>query len=300
MDTTPDDDGAPVWAPDPGTALVPGLLAWHRLGVGHRCETWLVWDVDRWAPVVLKLARPHQVDHPRAQQALAREGVGLGAHPHPHLPRLYADRHDAAHPHLVIEYLDGPALDELVDEHGPFGEAETVALAAQLTGVLRWLHRHDVAHLDLKPANVVVRDGEPMLVDLGAARVLAGAGGSTTGSPGYAAPELEVGAAVSAATDLYGLGTVLCEVLTGEPAFDPELAAAHRPDPATLPLSDGPLADLVRALLAPDPAARPADADAVLRALHALGPAETIWPEFAPDLLGAPRRGADRVVPAGR
>ena len=285
MDLGLDGDGAPVWSPPAGTALVPGYLAWHALGTGHRCETWLVWDVERWAPVVLKLARPHQLDEPRARQALAREAAGLGAHPHPHLPRLYADHHDAPCPHLVIEYLDGPALDELVDEHGVLTEAETVALAGQLAGVLRWLHRHDVVHLDLKPANVVVRDGEPMLVDFGAARPLADGPGTAGGSPGYAAPELEAGEPVSVATDLYGLGTVLYEVLTGEPAFDLDLPAADRPDPATLSLPDGPLADLVRALLAPHPAARPADADAVLAALHALGSGDTIWPDFAPDLL---------------
>lgn len=280
--TALDDDGGPVWDARPGTELVPGLLAWYRLGTGHRCETWLAWDRDRWATVVCKLARPHQVDHPRARRALAREAACLAAHPHPHLPRLYADRHAADLPHVVVEYLDGPAVDELVDEHGAPGEAEVVALVGQLAGALRWLHGHGVVHLDVKPANVVVRDGQPMLIDFGAARPLAEATGATAGSPGYAAPELESGAPVSAATDLYGLGTVLHELLTAAAAFDPDTPAADRPHPAALPLPVGPLADLVRALLAPDPADRPADADAVLRALHAArAGADTIWPDFA-------------------
>lgn len=75
---------------------------------------------------------------------------------------------------------------------------------------------------------------------------------------------------------------VLHELLTGTPAFDPDTAAADRPDPAALRLPVGPLADLVRALLAPDPAVRPADATAVLRALHAArAGGDTIWPDFA-------------------
>jgi serine/threonine protein kinase len=222
----------------------------------------------------------------------------------PH-PRLYADRHTAALPHLVVEYLDGPTLDELLDEHGPVDTPEVVALAGRLAATLRWLHRNGVTHGDVKPSNVVIRDGEPVLIDLGSAQPISSMPtGAAAGSPGYAAPEAETDGSTTVATDLYGLGTVLCELLTGKPAFDADVPATARPAPSTLALPAGPLADLARALLDPDPNTRPADAETVLRTLHVTAPGvDTIWPAFLPAptfLPGGPRNGLASRGIAGR
>src|SRR4029077_839764 len=85
------EDGDPVWGFSVGDDVLPGLLAVESLGVGHRCETWLVWVLAGWHPAVLKLPRPHQVEHPRARGSLERELAGLRAGAgHPTFPRLVA------------------------------------------------------------------------------------------------------------------------------------------------------------------------------------------------------------------
>lgn len=267
MSTDPE-DGRPVWSRRTGATLVPGQLAWRHLGTGHRSETWLTWSLDLWAPAVVKLPRPDQVAHPRALDALRREADALDACPHPGLPRLLAERlADPPTPHLVLEWIDGTALDDLVDDQGALPGPDALALGAALTAVLRRLHHHGVAHLDLKPANVMIRDGWPLLIDLGSARAFGRVPDGPIGSRDHTAPELEAGAAITPGMDLYGLGAVLRDALTG--SEDPD---------ADLP--DGPAAAAVARLLAPDPADRPRTADEALTLLAAAsdGP---LWPRFA-------------------
>jgi eukaryotic-like serine/threonine-protein kinase len=256
------------------------------LGVGQRCQTWLAWSTQLWVPVVVKLARPHQAEHPRARVAVTRECDALIRCPHPALPRLLADGRAGTPPYLVQEYLDGPTLACAIED-APLAADETVAVAAQLTAVIRTLHRAGLAHVDLKCDNVILRDGRPCLLDLGSARDLGRMqpAGRPIGSPGYAAPELEAGDPISAAMDLYGIGTIMYEAVSGVPAFDPDLAASDRPDPDSLALpGDVPdaLAGLTRALLAVDPARRPGSADELLARL-----AETFAPTSGAELWPA-------------
>ena len=90
------EDGLAVWDWAEGCELPGGTFALERLGVGHRCETWLVWSVALWSPAVLKAARPHQIHHPRALKSLRRETAALAGNSHPALPRLLADGTDDA------------------------------------------------------------------------------------------------------------------------------------------------------------------------------------------------------------
>lgn len=276
-----DDDGKPVCAFAPGAALPGGTRAWERLGVGYRCETWLAWSATLWAPVVVKFPRPHQLDHPRARRSLCREVAALAGNLHPGLPRLYRDGTDAAQPHVVIEYVDGPALDDEIEERGAFGALDVALLATQLLAALRTVHARGLAHLDLKPANIVLRDARPVVLDFGSAREIGAPqpAGKLIGSPGYAAPELEAGAPISATMDVYGVGVVLHEALTGKVTFEPELPAEERPEPIAPPPSDA--AELVTVMLDRDPAARP-DVDAVLRAFGGIarGLDCPVWPDW--------------------
>jgi serine/threonine protein kinase len=238
--------------------------------------------------VVVKLARPHQADHPRATVAVSRECDALIACPHPGIPQLIEDGRSDSPSFLVQEYIDGPTLDAAM-ETGPLQADETIALAAQLTAVVRFLHLQGFAHVDLKPDNVILRDGRPTLIDLGSARPLGRLqpAGKPIGSPGYAAPELETGEPISESMDLYGIGTIVYEALTGEPAFDPDCSAQDRPAPETLAFpADVPdsLEALTHEMLAMDPAQRPGSADALLARLQDCFAAANdgqLWPDAA-------------------
>ena len=249
-------DGRPISALTPGDRLPGGARAWERLGIGHRCETWLAWSARLCAPVVVKFPRPDQIGEPRARRALTREVAALRDNLHPALPRLYRDGTDDAFAFLELEYVDGNALDQDIEQHGRFSPVELALLVAQLLAGLRAIHGRGIVHVDVKPDNVMIREGHPVLVDFGSARAIGSPqpAGTMIGSPGYAAPELEAGAPLSPAMDLYGIGTILYEALTGAAAFEPDVPAADRPEPE--PLDPSATADLALRLLDPDPAAR--------------------------------------------
>ena len=211
----------PSWSWSPGDELAPGLLAWALLGDGRRCETWLAWDLGRWCPVAVKLPRPGQ--GPRAVAALAGEARVAAAVAHPGIRRLLEDRLDQPLPHLVFEYVEGPTLDDALADEGPFHPVDVLLVGMQLAAALGHLHDRGLAHLDVKPGNVVLGDGRPVLIDLGLARPLgeAPAGGHRRGSPPWMAPEQVRRRPASPGMDLFALGAVLFELATGTQAFDP-------------------------------------------------------------------------------
>src|SRR6266545_5999516 len=218
-----DQDVAPVWSCPPGSELPGGFLAWKRLRVGSRCETWLAWSVALWCPAVLKLPRPHQIEHPLAACSLGREVTALRGHTHPALPRLYQDGTTADIPYLAMEYVDGPGLDEELRGIDPLPEPEVALLGAQLLSGLLALHRRGIAVVDLTPSAVILRDQRPVLIDFGSARRIGSHLPGAAGAPGYAAPELDNGEPISAGMDLYSLGVILHQALTGS-----ALRPAHR------------------------------------------------------------------------
>ncbi len=283
-----DEDGAPIGRYLPGAVLPSGDQAWQRLGVGHRCETWLAWSPRLWCQVVVKFPRPHQVEHPRARGSLRREVAALGGLAHPALPRIYVDGTGEALPYLVFEQVDGLAIDVEVEERGAFSPVEVALLGTQTLAALRLVHARGIAHVDVKPDNIVVRAGRAVLLDFGSAREIGAPQpeGLLIGSPGYAAPDLEAGRPIATAMDVYGVGVTLHESLTGAMLFDPDLAAQDRPLPE--PVDDSALAALLQRMLDPEPAARPG-VDAALAELGAISAAAgaEAWPAWATPAVGA-------------
>jgi serine/threonine protein kinase len=281
---TDPDDGGPVWAPPRGAPLVPGQLAWAELTTGHHCQTWLCWSVDLWVPTLVKVARPGW-SRPRWTRALGREARALRPLRHPAFPRLLADGTRDDLPHLVLEHLDGPALDEALDADGPLSGADTARLGLGLLSAVRSLHATGTAHLDICPDNVLLVDRRVRLVDLGAARPLGRPlrRGEEVGTDDFVAPELATaaGGPVAAAMDVYGIGATLLAVL--DPTGD-----------------DVPLRDVLATLTDPDPAARPTVDEALhLLIRHAGRGAARPWPGWADRALprtpdGRPPRGGAR------
>ncbi|GII20969.1 serine/threonine-protein kinase [Planosporangium mesophilum] len=277
-----------TWAYRPGAPLVAELRAWASLGGGRRCETWLAWSPARWCPVVVKLPRPDLVGDVSTRADLLHEAEMMAALSHPGVQRFYEADPDADLPYLISEYVEGPSLSDSLARYGPLPGDEVVLLGLQIAAALRYLHGAGVVHLDLKPGNVCLRDGRPVVIDFGIARRPGERRrhGAPTGSPPYMAPEQCRDEPASPATDLFALGAVLFEAATGEHAFHPRRAADGWSYPqltgAPADRLPGPLGELVERLLDPDPARRPADAAAVLRSLTEALPAgvEPPWPEW--------------------
>jgi serine/threonine protein kinase len=185
-----------------------------------------------------------------------------------------------------MEYVDGETLAELVARAGPRPPAEAAELAIQICRGLAAVHEAGLVHRDVKPQNLLLRrDGVLKLGDFGIA-VGADAtrlttAGTVLGTAAYLAPEQARGEEVTAATDLYGAGAVLYELLTGRPPRSAtslaELAAPGKiaPPPPGTPAA---LATVVRRCLAADPAERPRSAAALARELAATLPHATTLP----------------------
>ncbi len=201
------------------------------------------------------------------------------------LPRIIDGGLDGDQPYLAMEYVPGMTLADLIAREDRLRVAWAAAIGAQIAAGLAVAHRASVVHRDLKPSNVMITpDGVVKVLDFGVGLILDDVDGEpltsygvTIGTARYMAPEQAKAGAVTPATDLYALGCVLYEMLTGASPFDGETAyelMSQQVEQAPLPVSSlrsevpEALGQLVSRLLEKDPANRPADADEVAAALR--------------------------------
>lgn len=229
-------EGPPrVSAPPPAAAHAPGAqVGPHRLlrelGSGGMASVWLAERADDGPArrVALKLLR-WVADPEAVLRRWERERDALAALEHPHIARLYdAGLTAAGQPWLAMEYVDGLPLDRHARERGLSVRAR-LELFLQVAQAVAYAHSRLVVHRDLKPPNILVTaDGQIRLLDFGIAKLLDdGRGGDEETSetvagaftPAYAAPEQVTGGAITVATDVYALGVVLFELLTGRRPF---------------------------------------------------------------------------------
>ena len=168
---------------------------------------------------------------------------------HPGFQRLWSAELDASVPHLVLEYVEGPSLATLHAE-AALTVPDVLLLGLQLASALRYLHRHRLVHLDVKPGNAVVRNGRAVLLDLGSVTPAGRVFGrlDAPGTTAYMAPEVLDEGVVTTAADVFALGTTVRELLEEAPA---------------VPRLD----DLLGRMTDPRREARP-DANEVLAVLH--------------------------------
>jgi serine/threonine-protein kinase len=175
--------------------------------------------------VALKLIKGAIVDS-RQRERFATEARALARARHPHIVQIYDVGEEAGCPYFSMEFVAGGSLAEKARRDRP-PPREAARLTALLAGAVEAAHRAGVLHRDLKPANVLLeRDGTPKLTDFGLAKQFDRDEGQTPsgavlGTPGYMAPEQAAGdtRAVGPTTDVYGLGAILYELLTGAPPF---------------------------------------------------------------------------------
>lgn len=252
----------------------------ERLAVGGSAEVWRAHDEQLDRAVAVKRLHPHLLPDAVSRQRLAAEARSAAGLSHPGIVGIYDVDTSGDWPALVMELVDGESLAARLAREGPLPEREAAAIAADIADGLYHAHKRGIVHRDVKPGNVLLdRKGRARLADFGIARSLAESAerltqtGSVMGTLRYMAPEQLTGGEIGPRTDLYGLGAVLHEALTGEPPFPAGspvgLVEAQRAGPPTVPAIDPALAALVRACLAYDPADRPMHAGAIADALRA-------------------------------
>jgi serine/threonine protein kinase len=201
-----------------GEEIARGYRVVKLLRRGSALDVYDVWSDERECRCVVKTLRADRLADASARAALVREGRLLLSLSHPHLVRAY-ELLRGRRPALVLETLSGTTLARLIADN-PCGipARDLLFLALQLCSALSYLHRHGFLHLDLKPSNVVSQAGTAKLLDLSVAR-RPGLPHRGLGTPGYMAPEQITGAALTEATDTWGLGAVLYEAATGKAPF---------------------------------------------------------------------------------
>lgn len=262
--------------------------------------------------VAVKVIAPRLITDDTVTRRFLREARLSGRIAHPHVVSVFDSGRtpDGLH-YLVMERIDGCTLADAIAAEAPFEPARAVDIAAQICDGLAAAHAQDVAHRDLKPANIMLVEGagaqSVKLLDFGLARSLAGdlsvltETGVMFGTPAYMPPEVARGENCDGRGDLYALGIVLFEMLSGALPFSGNHALAlamHHANTPPPPLPEtvpAPLRAIVRRLLAKTPDARPATAALTRTLLRA-----SLAPESGPAITNAMPAALGLSVPPDR
>ena len=251
----------------------------ERLALGGSAEVWRAHDEQLDRPVAVKRLHPHLLPDESSRKRLAAEARAAASLSHPVIVDIYDVDATGEAPALVMELVDGESLSARIARSGPLEPREAASMAADVAEALFHAHQRGVVHRDVKPGNVLLAsDGRTKLVDFGIAHSLAESAerltmtGTVVGTMSAMAPEQLLGGPITPRTDLYGIGVVLYEALTGRPPYPGgspvALAEAQRAGPPPLDGIDPTLAGIVAACLAVEPENRPLHAGALAVALR--------------------------------
>jgi eukaryotic-like serine/threonine-protein kinase len=217
----------------------------HAIGAGGAATVYRGTDRQLHRDVAVKLLNDvaaRSADPGGRERFLREARTGAAVHHH-NLVDIYDAGEDNGVLYLVMELVQGSSLATLIADRAPLPVDEAVGIATEILGGLSALHATGTIHRDVKPANVLVDEtGEVRLTDFGIAKRLDEIEGALTsddtviGTPSYIAPEQAAGSGLSAATDVYAVGLVLYEMLTGRRAFERESPMAATPGDDPLPL----------------------------------------------------------------
>jgi serine/threonine protein kinase len=207
------------WRFEEGAEIAPGRHAIRLLGGGHKYEAYLAWDDNLYSLVVAKLLRPHLVTDKSALRTLTAEARALRHLNHPVLLRSFGAVVEGPHPHVVLEFLEGPRLSTLLRKYGSLSLEQVGPLGLQLCSALQYMHNESVVHLDVKPRNIIM-GATPRLIDLSVARTFdeARSTDQPIGTDAYMAPEQcdpLVRGGMGPAADVWGWGVTMYEAITG-------------------------------------------------------------------------------------
>ncbi|GAA2121126.1 serine/threonine-protein kinase [Nocardioides bigeumensis] len=259
---------------EPDLRVADRYVLQHRVASGGMADVWAAMDEVLQRQVALKVMRPD----PGHEQVFALrfrdEALHSAALIHTNIATLFDYGEDDGMAFLVMELVDGQPLSHVIREQGPLPAEQVRSVLGQCALALGVAHEAHVVHRDVKPANILVReDGLVKLTDFGIARAADASGhtraGDLLGTPAYISPEQALGKPATGASDLYALGVVGHEMLSGAKPFEKPTpiatALSHlHEEPPPLP-DDVPedLAGVIEHLLAKDPLDRPENARAV-------------------------------------
>ncbi|WP_326548736.1 Stk1 family PASTA domain-containing Ser/Thr kinase [Mycolicibacterium sp. ND9-15] len=210
------------------------------LGFGGMSEVHLARDTRLHRDVAIKVLRADLARDPSFYLRFRREAQNAAALNHPAIVAVYdtgeAETPTGPLPYIVMEYVDGVTLRDIVHSDGPMEPRRAIEVIADACQALNFSHQHGIIHRDVKPANIMIsKTGAVKVMDFGIARALADANSVTQtaaviGTAQYLSPEQARGEKVDARSDVYSLGCVLYEILTGEPPFigDSPVAVAYQ------------------------------------------------------------------------
>jgi beta-lactam-binding protein with PASTA domain/predicted Ser/Thr protein kinase len=276
-----------------------------RVGSGGMADVWLAEDQQLGRRVALKLLHGRFAEDEQFVERFRREASHAAGLQHPNVVSVYDRGSWDGTSYIAMEYVEGPTLKEIVRERGALDPGLATDVIVQVLRAAGYAHKRGIVHRDLKPHNVILdEEGRVKVTDFGIAR--AGASemtetGAILGTAQYLSPEQAQGLAVDARSDLYSIGVMLYELLTGRVPFDAESAvtiALKHVSEAPLPPAElapgvpGGLEAVVLRALAKDPADRFADADEFIAALQAPGdgPAAAYAPPVRETVVGVERR----------
>ncbi|MDQ2683026.1 MAG: protein kinase [Chloroflexota bacterium] len=252
-----------------------------RLGAGAFAITWRATDLNLQRTVAIKELRAELASDRQFRVRFEREAQAAAAVSSEHTVQIFDVGHEGESAYIVMEYVDGGSLRDLMDESGgSLGVARSLDLIRQVLRGLEAIHARGIVHRDLKPENVLIgNDGIARIADFGIASVGDQVGltttGTTFGTAAYMAPEQGRGEPVTPATDLYAAGVMLFEILTGRLPFRAStivaMLMAHQNDPPPALTDELPgypgLSDVIRQAMAKEPGRRFRSAGAMIAAL---------------------------------
>lgn len=197
----------------------------ERLGRGGMATVYRAYQTGMDRVVAVKVMHPQYTDDPSFIERFKREARAVGALRHPNIVQVIDfDVQDGEY-YMVMEYVETESLKDRLQKRGALPVREALSIARKLADALAYAHAHGMLHRDVKPANVLMsKSGEPILTDFGIAKLMDSTGltasGAAVGTPAYMSPEAGRGEPVDERTDVYSLGVMLYEMLSGELPFD--------------------------------------------------------------------------------
>ncbi len=281
-----------------GPIILGGRYELHRrLARGGMAEVFLAQDQLLGRPVAVKVLFPEFATDPAFVERFRREAQAAANLSHPNIVGVYDWGREGKTYYIVMEYVEGRSLSEIIRTEGPLPAVQAAEIAKEIASALGFAHKNDVVHRDMKSGNVIVSNtGQIKVADFGIATAISGNGqtdltqtGAVMGTATYFSPEQAQGKPLDGRSDLYSLGIVMYEMLTGTPPFSgdspvsiaykhvqeqPELISARRPGVAEA------LQAITAKLLNKEPDQRysraedlQSDLEKFLSGWHSLGPA---------------------------